>query len=157
MVLRKILDQYVSSYQRWIKSVIRLGNNEALKTLTKTLTFVDANTNDWGSTIALPELCSGELIMALFMAAKTKSFRWKNVIVFLIFAQNRDCGYSLELPHWGSSNGYTQSMFYSRKKKNNVYPYKPIFFLYKSGVWGSQNYTDMFSWWQQKKQQQKNR
>ena len=39
MVLRKILDQYVSSYQRWIKSVVRLGNNEVLKTLTKTLTF----------------------------------------------------------------------------------------------------------------------
>ena len=39
MVLGKILDQYVSSYQRWIKSVIRLGNNEIFKTLTKTLTF----------------------------------------------------------------------------------------------------------------------
>ena len=39
MELGKILDQYVSSYQRWIKSVIRLGNNEVLKTLTKTLTF----------------------------------------------------------------------------------------------------------------------
>ena len=65
MVLRKILDQYVSSYQRWIKSVIRLGNNEALKSLTKTLTFVDAdantNANAGGSTIALPECCSGEL------------------------------------------------------------------------------------------------
>ena len=43
MVLRKIFDQYVSSYQRWSKSVIRLGNNEVLKTLTKTLTFVDAD------------------------------------------------------------------------------------------------------------------
>ena len=63
MVLRKILDQYVSSYQRWIKSVIRLGNNEVLKTLTKTLTFVDADANAdaRGSTIALPERCSGEL------------------------------------------------------------------------------------------------
>ena len=63
MVLCKILDQYVSSYQRWIKSVIRLGNNEALKTLTKTLTFVDADANAdaGGSTIALPERCSGEL------------------------------------------------------------------------------------------------
>ena len=69
MVLRKILDQYVSSYQRWIKSVVRLGNNEVLKTLTKTLTFVDANVNAnayanadaGGSTIALPERCSGEL------------------------------------------------------------------------------------------------
>ena len=45
MTLRKILDQYVSSYQRWIKLVIRLGYNEVLKTLTKTLTFVDADAN----------------------------------------------------------------------------------------------------------------
>ena len=65
MVLRKILDQYVSSYQRSIKSVIRLGNNEVLKTLT----FVDADANAnananadaGGSIIALPERCSGKL------------------------------------------------------------------------------------------------
>ena len=63
MTMRKILDQYVSSYQRWIKSVIRLGNNEVLKTLTKTLTFVDADANANDSTIALPERCSGELKM----------------------------------------------------------------------------------------------
>ena len=65
MVLRKLLDQYVSSYQRCSKSVIRLGNNEVLKTLTKTLTFVDADANAasdaGGSTIALCERCSGEL------------------------------------------------------------------------------------------------
>ena len=45
--------------------MIRLGNNEVLKTLTKTLTFVDADTNadanSEGSTIALREPCSGEL------------------------------------------------------------------------------------------------
>ena len=47
--------------------MIRLGNNEALKTLTKTLTFVDADANAnadadaEGSTIALCERCSGEL------------------------------------------------------------------------------------------------
>ena len=51
--------------------MVRLGNNEVLKTLTKTLTFVDAdanananantNANARGSTIALPERCSGEL------------------------------------------------------------------------------------------------
>ena len=44
--------------------MIRLGNN-VLKTLTKTLTFVDADANAiadaGGSTIALPERCSGEL------------------------------------------------------------------------------------------------
>ena len=45
--------------------MIRLGNNEVLKTLMKTLTFVDAdanaNTDAIGSTIALPERFSGEL------------------------------------------------------------------------------------------------
>ena len=45
--------------QKQIKLVIRLGNNEVLKTLTKTLTFVDADAG--GSTTALPERCSGEL------------------------------------------------------------------------------------------------
>ena len=45
--------------------MIRLGNNEVLKTLTKTLIFVAANANEdaEGSTIALCELCSGELKM----------------------------------------------------------------------------------------------
>ena len=51
--------------------MIRLGNNEVLKTLTKTLTFVDADSNAdaeaatyaRGSTIALRKHCSGELKM----------------------------------------------------------------------------------------------
>ena len=67
MVLRKILDQYVSSYQRRFKSVIRLGNNEVLETLRKTLTFVDADANvnsDYeGSTTDLRERYSGELMI----------------------------------------------------------------------------------------------
>ena len=37
--------------------------------------------------------------------------RWKNVIFFLIFAQNIDCWYTSELPVWGGSNEYPQSMF----------------------------------------------
>ena len=32
-------------------------------------------------------------------------------IIFLISAQNIDCGYSLEPPRRGDSNGYPQSMF----------------------------------------------
>ena len=32
-------------------------------------------------------------------------------IIFLISAQNIDCGYSLELPHRGGYNEYPQSMF----------------------------------------------
>ena len=53
--------------------MIRLGNNEVLKTLMKTLTFVvadanadanaNANVDARGSTIALHEHCSGELKM----------------------------------------------------------------------------------------------
>ena len=38
---------------------------------------------------------------------------------FNIFAQNIDCGYTLEPPHRGSSNEYPQSMFWSKNKKNS--------------------------------------
>ena len=34
-------------------------------------------------------------------------------IIFLILLKNTDCGYSLELPRWGSSNKYPQSMFWA--------------------------------------------
>ena len=54
--------------------------------------------------------------------------KWKlsdiNSDIFHISAQNIDCGYLLELPWWGNSNEYPQSMFLSRK---NVYPSKPQF------------------------------
>ena len=50
---------------------------------------------------------------------------------FLISAQNIDCGYSLEPPRRGGSNGYPQSMFLIRNKKNNVYPCKPQFHYIK--------------------------
>ena len=74
MVLHKILDQYVSSYQRWIKSVIRLGINEALKSLTKTLTFVDADAG--GSTIALPERCSGDSDLFTILYLRVPGLAW---------------------------------------------------------------------------------
>ena len=46
----------------------------------------------------------------------------KNSDIFHIFAQNIDCGYSLEPPRRGGSNEYLQSMFLSINKKNNAYP-----------------------------------
>ena len=55
----------------------------------------------------------------------------KNSDSFLICAQNIDCGYSLEPPRRGGSNEYPQSMFWSRNKKNNVYPCKPQFYYIK--------------------------
>ena len=67
---------------------------------------------------------------------KLKIFRQKILIFFLIFAQNIDCGYSLEPPRRGGSNEYPQSMFLSKNKKNNVYPCKPQFYYIKVGFKG---------------------
>ena len=56
---------------------------------------------------------------------------------FLILARNRDCGYSFEPPHRGSSNLFSQSMFYSRNKKKRKYtPVNPFFFYVKVGFEG---------------------
>ena len=60
---------------------------------------------------------------------KTESFQ----VFFHISAQNMDCGFSLKPPHRGSSNEYPQSIFLSRNKKNNVYPWKPQFYYIKVG------------------------
>ena len=46
---------------------------------------------------------------------------------FLIFAQNIDCGYTLEPPRLGGSNEYPQSMFWSKNKKNRYTPAYPSF------------------------------
>ena len=63
-----------------------------------------------------------------FHLQKTENFQIKTLILFYISAKNIDCGYSLEPPRRGGSNGYPQSMFSSRNKKNNVYPCKPQFY-----------------------------
>ena len=42
---------------------------------------------------------------------KNWKFSDKNSDIFHISAQNIDCGHSLELPRWGSSKEYPQSMF----------------------------------------------
>ena len=55
--------------------------------------------------------------------------------IFLIFAQNIDCGYTLEPPQRGGSNEYPQSMFWSKNKKK-VYPFKPQFYYIKVGCKG---------------------
>ena len=65
---------------------------------------------------------------------KKENFQIKNSDVFHISAQ--DCGYSLEPPQRGGSNGYPQSMFLSRNKKINVCPCKPQFNCIKVGFKG---------------------
>ena len=51
-------------------------------------------------------------------------------IIFLISAQNVDCGYSLEPPRRGGSNVYPQSMFCAKIRKTSE------FFIWKVSVFG---------------------
>ena len=67
---------------------------------------------------------------------KNENFQIKNSTIFLITAQNLDCGYLLEPPQQGGSNEYPQSTFLSRNKKNYVYPCKPQFYFIKVGFKG---------------------
>ena len=47
----------------------------------------------------------------IFKNVKKRKFLYKNFDIFLMFAQNIGCGYSLEPPRRGGSNEYPQSMF----------------------------------------------
>ena len=63
----------------------------------------------------------------IFLALKIENFQQKIFDIFLIFAQNIDCGYTLEPPRRGGSNEYPQSMFWSKNKKNRYTPAYPSF------------------------------
>ena len=53
-------------------------------------------------------------------------------IIFLISAENIDCGYSLELPRRGGSNEYPQSMFWA-----DIWKISEIF-IWKFSVFGGE-------------------
>ena len=61
------------------------------------------------------QLCS---YMEISSSVKIENFIRKKKVVFIIFAQNIDCGYMLEPPRRGGSSEYTQSMFWIKNKKN---------------------------------------
>ena len=63
----------------------------------------------------------------IFHGCKNDNFQMKFFYIFLIFAQNKDCGYTLEPPQRGGSNEYPQSMFWSKKKKNMYTRVNPTF------------------------------
>ena len=82
-----------------------------------------------------------------FLALKIENFQQKNLDIFLILAQNIDCGYTLEPPRRGGSNEYPQPMFceevltcihnlcFGAKKKRKIgIPLHTQVLLYKSGV-----------------------
>ena len=64
---------------------------------------------------------------AIFHDCKNDYFQMKFINIFLIFAQNIDCGYTLEPPQWGGSNEYPQSMFWSKNKNKMYTPVNPNF------------------------------
>ena len=69
---------------------------------------------------------------AIFHGSKNCNFQMKKYDIFLIFAVNKGRGYALEPSR--CSKEYPQSMFKSKNKKNNIYPCKPHFLLYRNGV-----------------------
>ena len=60
-------------------------------------------------------------------AVKIENFVGNYFDVFNNFAQNIDCGYTLEPPLKGGSNEYPQSMFWSKNKKNMYIPAYPSY------------------------------
>ena len=71
-----------------------------------------------------------------FSLVKFENFHDIIFDIFLIFAQNIDCGYTLEPTQRGGSNEYPQSMFSSKNKKKYVYPCIPQFCYIKVGFKG---------------------
>ena len=63
----------------------------------------------------------------IFKLVKSELFRWQNVEIFLIFAQNIDCGYTLEPP------------------RQIGIPLHTSVLLYKRGVYGVIHNTDILS------------
>ena len=62
-----------------------------------------------------------------FTTKKNENFQIKQSDIFLISAQNIDCGYSLEPPHRGGSNEYPQSMFRAEIGQIMYTPVNPSF------------------------------
>ena len=62
-----------------------------------------------------------------FYHKKNENFQIKNSDIFHIFAQNIDCGYSLEPPRRGGSNEHPQSVFRAEIRKVMYTPLNPSF------------------------------
>ena len=73
-----------------------------------------------------------------------ENFQLKIFDIFLIFAQNIDCGYTLEPPRLCGSNEYPQSMFWSKNKKNRYTPAYPSFTILKWGLAGYSLHGNVF-------------
>ena len=72
----------------------------------------------------------------IFKVVKNKNFKWKILDIFLIFAQNIDCGYKLEPPRRGGSAVLTSThnLCFRAKIRKIGRPLRTPVLLYKSGV-----------------------
>ena len=78
-------------------------------------------------------------IQQYFTAVKNVHFQMKFVNIFLIFAQNIDCGYTLDFDLRRVSEAVltsTHNLCFGAKIRKNVYPCKPQFYYIKVGCKG---------------------
>ena len=88
-------------------------------------TATDKENYDNGEVANITKTCPCNIQKKI--GSKKRNFDWKNRDIFLIFAQNIDCGYSLEPPRQGGSNEYPQPMFWNKNEKNRYTPAYPSF------------------------------
>ena len=72
---------------------------------------------------------------AIFYSCKNVHFQMKFFNIFLIFAQNIDCGYTLEPPHEAVLTS-SHNLCFGAKIRKKVYPCKPQFYYIKVGSKG---------------------
>ena len=73
----------------------------------------------------------------IFLVVKTLKFHKKYFDIFLIFAQNIDCGYTLESPQGGLSGAVlisTHNLCFGAKIRKIGIPLHTPVLLYKSGL-----------------------
>ena len=69
----------------------------------------------------------------------------KNCGIFLTFAQNIDCGYTLEPPFSEAVLTSTDNLCFRAKIRKNEYPCTPQFHYIKVGCKGGIHHKDMLS------------
>ena len=97
-----------------------LYREKALSIFFSLILHVLINTKEEVTTETLRKLAHA--INRDFLTLKIENFQLYYFDIFLIFAQNIDCGYTLEPPRRGGSNEYPQSMLLSKNKKNRYTP-----------------------------------
>ena len=73
-----------------------------------------------------------------FVAFKIDHCHLKKIYIFLIFAQNIDCWYTLEPPRRGGSNENPQFIFWCKNKKTR---YTNAYTSFVISKWGSREYS----------------